>query len=84
MWLKLHLLATGAIDVTEELKAAARAPGTKVPTGESIDLKEMPVSIADFGHALKSIDGGKLNVKLCFRESDIGSMGPVTEVGSRD
>eukprot|EP00750_Incisomonas_marina_P004658 INCI13490.15.p1 GENE.INCI13490.15~~INCI13490.15.p1 ORF type:complete len:589 (-),score=74.84 INCI13490.15:1799-3565(-) len=39
----------------------------------------MPVSIADFGHALKSIDGGKLNVKLCFRESDIGSMGPVTE-----
>ena len=71
---------TGAVDVTEDLKAAAKAPGTKIPKAEMISLNELPSSIVNIQHAQPSIDAGRINVMLCYAANDMDKMGAPSQV----
>ena len=80
LYIHIYYILLGAIDVTEDLKAAAKAPGTKKPKAETIGLKEPPQDVVNIGHSQPSIDGGRINIMLCYAEVDVDKMGPPTEV----
>jgi hypothetical protein len=75
----ISLSLSPSLPLSPSLLLSLRADAVPCVVG-FMHVQEMPADLLNIANALKSIDGGRLGIKLCFAEEDTTRMGPPTQV----